>query len=273
MSNRDPQIIKSAVAFASKFGFLTQDIFFEFLCPRNRSKKYANWNGLIEEGYFIASKRNPKLLYFTKKGFAAAGPLCVKRRYFYYIKHDTIAARIFLHLNETGRIRRVWTEAELRASPWDAASVLGANDATKLPDLVIELQAANGFIRVAFEVEASRKSRERYDQISFSYLAMKRINMVIFICENEALERQVQKSFNGPLFEQSHKAPATALISDLEDQWLDTDIKYLGRNLKFRELLSRALKLPLDAGQTAGTDAGQSSRQENLNAKEKPNER
>lgn len=254
--------MKSAVLFARKFGFLTQDIFFEFLCPRSRSKKYENWNSLVENGYFVASKRNPKTLYFTKKGFTAAGASCVKRRYFYYIEHDSVAAKILMHLQVTGRVLASWTEAELRAKPSEALSVVGANDAVKLPDLIVDLQGTDGFVRVAFEIEASRKSRERYDQISFAYLLMKRVNLVVFICENEALERQVQKSFSGSLFVQSQKTPATALVHDLERRWLDANVLFLGRNLSLRELLSRSIKAPLKAGQTTGTKAGQPSRAE-----------
>ena len=140
MSTKDPRITKAAIEFASKFGFLTQEIFFEFLCPRSRARKYDNWNSLLENGYFVASQRNPKVLYFTKKGFASAGALSVKRRYYYYVEHDSVAAKVLLQLESTGQVIRSWTEAELRASPWEAISVLGASDTVKLPDLVVDLK-------------------------------------------------------------------------------------------------------------------------------------
>lgn len=246
MNNKDPRIIKSAISFAAKFGFLTQDIFFEFLCPRGKTQKYDNWNGLVSEGYFTTSQRDPKLLYFTKKGFAAAGPACVKRRYFYYIEHDTLAAKIFLHLQETNRVVNSWTEAELRAAPWEAITVVGANDATKLPDLVVDLRGSEGFVRIAFEIEASRKSRERYDQISFAYLDMKKINLVVFVCENVALENQVGRSFSGSLFTTSGKSPATILLSDLRMSWLNSPTRFMGRELAFGDLLSKAIKAELE---------------------------
>lgn len=246
MSNKDPQIVQSAISFAAKFGFLTQDIFFEFLCPRGKTQKYDNWNGLITEGYFNPSQRDPKLLYFTKKGFVAAGPSCVKRRYFYYIEHDTVAAKMLLHLKATGRVVRSWTEAELRATPWEAISVVGANDATKLPDLIVDLRGAEGFVRIAFEIEASRKSRERYDQISFAYLAMNKVNLVVYVCENAALEAQIDRSFSGPLFTTASKSPATILLSDLERSWLRTETRFMGRNLALNELISKAIKTELE---------------------------
>jgi hypothetical protein len=245
MSNKDPRIIKEAISFARKFGFLTQEIFFEFLCERGRTQKYDNWNSLIGDGYFNPSQKNPKLLYFTKKGFAAAGPSCVKRRYFYYIDHDTIAAKILLHLEKSDRVLRSWSEAELRAAPWEAISVVGASDATKLPDLVVDLQGTEGFVRIAFEIEASRKSRERYDQISFAYYGMKRVNLVVFVCENSALEKQIKRSFDSSLFKDAGKSPVTMLIDDLQQNWLSTLSRFKGRELIFRDLISTAIKADL----------------------------
>jgi hypothetical protein len=245
MSSQDQRIIRSATQFCGKFGFLTQDVFFEFLCQRSRSRKYSNWSRLLESGLFNQSKSNSKILYLSKMGFARVGSRAVKSRSPFFIRHDTYVAKVLLELEKTKCVLRSWTEAELRTDPWQTLEILGSKNIDKLPDLVVDLQGSNGFVRVAVEIEASRKSKEKYQRISLAYLGLTRINLVVFICEDRTLEDLIRRLFSSPVYLKAEKSPVTLLLEDFEKDRLQSTVRLQDRNFKFLDLLSRALHLQL----------------------------
>ncbi len=242
MADRDINIVKEAVAFASKFGFLTQDIFFEFICPRGRSQRYEFWNYLRDKGYFVESLKNPKIFYLSKRSMQAEGPIATRRKYFYHIDHDVIVARVLFSLEKRFKIVNSWIETQLRSAPLDALAVLGATDSIKLPDLVVDIEGPGGYLRVALEVEASAKAKERYRQIAFAYLGMKRVNLIVYLCDSRALETNIATAFGGEVFAQYEKRPAIVQLRDLHEGGLEAPARFLGREMSLASLLATASK-------------------------------
>jgi hypothetical protein len=250
MGVKDSNIINVAVSFAAKFGFLTQDIFFDFMCPRAKTQRYAYWNHLLDQNIFKSARRDAKVLYLSKESLRSAGPQAARRRYFYHVEHDAIAARLLLNLERAFTVARSWTENELRSNPIETISILGAGDNSKLPDLVVDLEGPTGYLRVAIEVEKTAKARERYRQISLSYLAMKRVNLVIYLCDSVKLESTIDASFSGELFVKSEKRPGFVQLKELRKDWLQAPVRFLNREMPLMTLLATASKAELKVSES-----------------------
>lgn len=244
MRSKDPQILKSSLEFAAKFGFLSKAIFYDFLCPRGDTQKYMNWKGLTEDGYFRKSRQNGDLLYLSPKGLKVCGTHAVRSRFYYYLNHDTHVARVLFAIQSTGLCIHFWTEAELQMLPWDALSILGSGNLNKIPDLVVDLKSSTGTMRFAIEIEASRKSNHKYDQIALAYLTMKKVNLVIFFCETDIIEMQIHRAFHDEIFLKAEKSPATVILSEFQVDNLKSKIKLLDRTFELVEFLARALGIP-----------------------------
>lgn len=244
MPSRDDSILSGAISFAAKFGFVTQEIFFDFLCERSQSRQYAYWRYLRTSGAFVESKRDPRIYYLSTKTLRDLPSDRVNRRYFYHIEHDSIAATLHLLLKREFMCERSWTEMQLRADLSEAAEILGSSDVRKLPDYVVDVPSAKGFLRVAFEIEASAKSRERYRLAAFAYLAMANIDLVVYVCDGLAIERTVDAAFSGELFREREKRPACLQLKDLRNDRLQSRVRFLENELKFADLIETATGLP-----------------------------
>lgn len=238
MNDKRSTITSEAIDFAGRFGFLTYDLFSDLLGTVSRFQRFRRWQMLIESGCFKPSEKSSKVLYLTQKGFRLAGQNAVKRKYFYHIDHDSYVAKLVLNLEDHFEVIRYWTEAELRMSAWEAIGTLGVDDLTKIPDLIVDFRTESGAVRIAFEVEASRKSADRYDQIALAYLEMRRVDLVLYGCGNEHIEEQILRAFNGSAFEAAGKCPATFSLCDFSDRALNASTLFWNRVMSLAELVS-----------------------------------
>ncbi|RYZ93278.1 MAG: hypothetical protein EOP06_01520 [Proteobacteria bacterium] len=237
MNDKRSLTISLAIDFVRRFGFLTYDLFGDLLGSVSRFQKFRRWQELLESGCFKPSQKNPKVLYLTQKGFRRAGPNAVKRKYFYHVDHDSIVAKLVLRLKHHFVISSYWTETELKMFAWDAIGVLGVEDLNKIPDLVVDFKTVDGFVRVAFEIEASRKSADRYDQIALAYLEMNRVDLVLYGCATEQIEEQVLRAFTGEAFETAGKCPATFSLVDFSTRELSASTLFWSRSMSLADLL------------------------------------
>ena len=245
MRRSNPALQLSAEAFAIKFGFLTRDLFFDFFCPTKRTQKYEHFNRLIKTGAFVRSDGGPNLLYLSSRRRKQLPVKAVPARFPSFIPHDTDVARFLLLAERCGVVTRSWTEAELATAPWDAQELLGSEILAKLPDLLIDLNSDQNRIRIAVEVERTRKSRMRLDRVASSYLGMKKVDLVLFGCETNTVADEVKRAFGYPAFQSSDKGPIYFQTSALRRSGLDCEAEVFGRRESLRQLL---LKLaPNDA--------------------------
>ncbi|MFN8943702.1 MAG: hypothetical protein ACK5WZ_03665 [Pseudobdellovibrionaceae bacterium] len=195
------EILRSAQDFTARWGFLTQEIFFEFFCPMSQAQQYRYWAWLVDQGYFYKSNANPQVLLLTKKSRIRFGSLARPSRLPTYVTHDAIVARVFLAFHRRGLIVKSWLEDELMRNPIDAYKVLGAERIHRVPDLVFDLKTADGSgIRCALEIERVTKSQSRYSKIALAYLGCSRVSVILFGCGQEATERAIRNAFNGKEF-------------------------------------------------------------------------
>lgn len=243
MRQKDTATLKEAQVFAARFGFITQEIFFHYMCPKGRSQQYFHWKALVDEGWFIRSTRDARVLYLSRKSRKALGAGCIPARSLTYIDHDGQTGAFFLSLNWTGLVLKSWTEADLTRAPWEAYQILGTDRFSKIPDLILDLRTDRGFLRVAVEIEKTRKSRSRYAQIATSYLNMPRIDLVIFGCESEVILTEVRRAFRGESFQKAQKIPGLFLLKDFNDEGFASHFKFREREFRFGEFLRAATRL------------------------------
>lgn len=243
MKRKDVNPLRKAQAFAARFGFITRELFFDYLCHKGRSQQYAQWKALVDDGWFMRSSRDERVLYLSRKSRKLLGAGCVPSRALMYVDHDSLMGAFLFSMDRTGLILRSWTEAELTRSPGDAQRLLGAERFAKFPDLILDLRTDRGFLRVAVEIEKTRKSRNRYTQIALSYRFMPRIDLVIFGCDSDAIAKEVQGAFAGEAFRKAKKFPATFLLNDFTEDEFATRLQFQEREFQFGEFLRAATRL------------------------------
>lgn len=271
MRTKDQRILTAAVRFAAKFGFLRKDIFFEYLCPLRESQQYVYWRVLQTGGIFTTAKRDSDVLHLTPKGYLSIGASSVGRRHPYLLYHDGLVAKVFLELERTGLVQSFWTEAELLRDPGEAMSILGLASADKFPDLVVNLRGRDSHWRVAIEMETSRKSRVRYDEIALAYLRMKAIDLILVVCEDAALEAEVRRAFSGKVFQERGRTPITTTVEEFESARLRAFVRDGGRHCSLADFLCRTMMVErevfarsrLSKSETSPALAGGDLRKEN----------
>lgn len=238
---------QSAVNFAARFGFINQGIFFKYLCQKLKSQQYRYWRKLTANGHFKASASDRNILYLTKKGRELAQFEPVAARSVYLVPHDLLVATVILELEMSGLVTESWTEAELLCSPATTYQVLGVNRIDKLPDLVVDLRANQKALRIAFEIENSRKAKERYDRMALNYLAMKNVNLVIFGAANLMISKSIRRAFSGAIFQNSQKTPIIFSNEDFKSEGFAAQAELLQTQLPLRKMLLAALEADSEA--------------------------
>ncbi|OYZ24192.1 MAG: hypothetical protein B7Y39_01855 [Bdellovibrio sp. 28-41-41] len=244
MTQNYKQSRQRLLEFSARFGFVTRDLFFEFLCPLMRSSQYAIWAELKSSRLIEASRSNADVFYLTKKGRALFQRPAIPARSIYFIEHDIYVAHLLLTLNQSGLVVHYWTERELRSDPNIAFEVLGTDRLSKFPDLVVELKSAIGSLKIAVEVERSQKTSARYDQIAMNYVNATGVGLLLFACETQATRNAIQRAFQGEYFQRAAKIPATLLLENFTKMRAGADIKFLDRTMSFKKLILAALKRP-----------------------------
>ena len=235
--------IKAALDFTARFGFVTQSIFFNYLCPRQKTQQYLHWGELICEGLLAPSKARADVCYLTKAGRRRGSQPAVPSRSIYFVEHDAMVAEFYLELLKSGLVAESWTAYELSKEPWKACGLLGCGDLIKIPDLVVELKSKTGTMRIAFEMERSRKTNFRYDQMAINYWGFKRVNLLLVSCVNAATRRAIERAFNAPLYRDAEKSPALFLANEFNGSKMEATAYFDGAKLSLKKLLLAALEM------------------------------
>jgi len=232
------KVIREAVHFAARWGFLTRDLFFEFICPMSRTHRYRYWALLLTQGMFLRSNANPLVYILSKKGRLHYGEQARPARQSVYIEHDEILARVFLSLQKRDIILRSWFEDELMRNPLDAYVVLGAERLHRIPDLVFDLKSNDGFVRCALEIERTTKAQSRYSKMALAYLGYSRVSMILFGCGSETTESAIRRAFGGKMHVEKKRVPGIFRYDEFNPKELNTNIRFENKELEMRELLS-----------------------------------
>lgn len=243
MKKPNNKILTEALEFAARWGFLTQQIFFEFICQMSKAQQYRYWVFLVGEGYFIKSKYADHVLILSKKGRVGFGDLARPARSHFYVEHDSIVARILLALEARGLIVDSWLEDELMRNPIGAYTILGMPQIHRVPDLVFDLKTAgNQIVRCALEIERVTKSQPRYAKMALAYLNASKIDVVLVGCGQSTTERMVRRSFSTPAHLESERIPGTFLYEEFEPTSLASPLRFQGNEMSIERFLEVVTK-------------------------------
>ncbi len=226
MRSLDQRIILDSIEFAGRWGFLTQEIFFDFMCPMSKAQQYRYWSALVKQGYFKKSKSTSKNLILSPKVRAQMDKDARPARHYFYIEHDAAVARFFLSLEKRNLIREYWLEYDLASDPLNAYSILGCQSLKRIPDIIFDLKSGDRSIRCALEIERTTKSQARYRKVSLSYLDMRNIDLVLFGCARISTERAVRKAFGYNVHIVKGKFPGTFQYDKFDANSLKTEITF-----------------------------------------------
>lgn len=246
MKKPNNKILAEALEFAARWGFLSQQIFFEFICQMSQAQQYRYWVFLVDQGYFVKSKYSDQVLILSKKGRVEFGDLARPARSRFYIEHDSIVARIFLALEARGLIVDSWLEDELMRNPTTAYAILGMPQIHRVPDLVFDLRTSDDqFVRCALEIERITKSQSRYAKMALAYLNASKIDVVLVGCAQPATEKMVRRAFSTSAHIESKRIPGTFLYEDFESASLASAIRFQGNEMSVERFLEVVTKQPV----------------------------
>jgi hypothetical protein len=239
-------IVLNAQRFAARWGFLTRDLFYDFLCPMSPIQRYRYWRHLKAKGYFVESDATNKVLLLSRKSrevFKNARPSKLP----HYIEHDSATARLFLLFENSGLIARYWLHDELKDNPIEGYTILGARSLDCVPDLVVDLKSKEGNLRMAIESEVGRGSHHKQRKLAGSYKGHSKVQVVIFISQFEMVEAAIKKIFT----KEKYPGPGQALIftqlQDLEVRSLEASIRVGPNQYSLRKLLEIISGKPVES--------------------------
>tara|TARA_B110001454_G_C12723306_1_gene436418 strand:- start:28895 stop:29710 length:816 start_codon:yes stop_codon:yes gene_type:complete len=237
------KIILDSLEFAARWGFLTRELFFDFICPMSQAQQYRYWNYLMTSGLFVKSRHSTNNLILAKKGRADFGSSARPARSHFYVDHDALVARFFFAFENRGLIASSWLEDEFMRNPVEAYDVLGMPQIQRIPDLVFDLKTANGStVRCALEIEKVTKSQSRYAKMALAYLNASKIDVILFGCIQPTTERIVQRAFNTAALLESKRIPGTFLLDEFDPGSLETSLKFQSNTMSIKRFVEVVTK-------------------------------
>ena len=236
-------VVRDAQEFTARWGFLTRELFYEFICGMRPTQNYRYWNYLTEQGHFVKSNANPLVLLLSYRSRRTlCGSSARPSRLPVYIEHDSAAARFLLTLQSYNLIEKYWLEDDLMRNPLDSFSILGADKIRRLPDLVFDLKTEGENIRCALEIERTVKPQSRYDKIAMSYVGYSKLSLVLFGCNGMATERAVSRAFQGNVLAQNRIVPGLFQIDEFKHKGIESRIRFQAREHSIQKFIELATK-------------------------------
>ncbi len=218
---RKPIVPLEAIMFTAKMGFLSKEIWGEFFAKGSLRSTQRQWGKLVSDGWFEqhSSPRCSDIFVLTAKAKrlvdsrvqAIAAP-----PHMGVFDHDTKLSQIVLKMQRQGLILKWTTESELKILSPSSLKLESHPNSYKYPDLLVTLNVSGKPVRLAIELELSRKSFKRYRDIIFSYRRLPAVKGVFYICPTEEIHKAIKKAFR-----QSHTSLSEKPIGfGFVDQWL-----------------------------------------------------
>lgn len=195
-------IPKREIEFAAKSGFLTKTIWMEFFNSSRRSWANDRWVGFKSRGLFtkhsspllsnclVLNKSSPHIQGIISEDVSSP-PLATQ------VYHDELVARIILKLLSYDLIAETYyLEPEIRRIQQDDQRDQKRKGHIKFPDAVFDLKTGSQLLRVALEVEISRKSQERYKRIIKSYSTSTKIEKIIIVHFGNRIRSSFEKAIS-----------------------------------------------------------------------------
>lgn len=201
---RKMNVPEREIRFAAKTGFLSKRLWAEFFIEGTPSWNRRLWKQFVSRGFFrphpstlardvlVLNRKSPVVMSIVGDEISSAP-------YVSQLEHDEMAAHILLELMRAGIVQSFITEAEQKRIPNGERRISGYAERLKYPDAIVTIGGPSATIRVALELELSRKDPKRYRQCLDTYAARCDVNRVIFIARPgvifESLKRAMRETY------------------------------------------------------------------------------
>jgi len=195
MANHLPP--KEVIEYVWKTGFISKEMwrnyFFKGVSERSMLQ---DWKNMIDRGYLqphsnnhlmniLVLNRKNKFVMQMGEDYPAYAPNASQ------LEHDQILLNGMLELNKMVLIEQWQTEAQLKMLRPNDFRVETQGQKIKYPDVILCSKNGNHLQVVAIEYERHQKSRKRYSKILSSYATLKRVDAVIWIVNNLAIQNVI----------------------------------------------------------------------------------
>ena len=193
------------IQFAAKTGFLSRDLWEDFFASGSYSWRCKQWGYFLERGFFkphpsvlakhviVLNRKNLMVVKLVGVDFSSAP-------YISQLIHDETMARILLILKGKGLIQSFQTEMELKKADPGSNKVRDASDRTKYPDAVVEVNGNERTLKIAIELELTRKDPKRYRKCLETYATRSKVHRVIFIARSNGVFATLKREMIGTIY-------------------------------------------------------------------------
>lgn len=192
------------IRFAAKTGFLSKRLWVEFFVAGTPSWNRRLWKQFVSRGLFrphpsalardvlVLNRRSPVVVSIVGDEISSA-PFVSQ------LEHDEVAARILLELMRAGIVQSFVAEAEQKRIPNGERRLAGYTAREKYPDAIVTIGGPSASLKVALELELTRKDPKRYRQCLDIYATRRDVDRVIFIARPgiifESLKRAMRETY------------------------------------------------------------------------------
>lgn len=232
-----------ACELAQKFGFISRAVIWNHLAHDGIASKYKYWRFIKNALEFTPYKAgitfsHHLVLSLEYRKYLGEGT-AVSNRASIYFAHDEYLMGLILYLKAAGVVADYWTEQELKMDRLLAIQTLGGDPDAKMPDLIFDLSTDNGLIRVAIEIERTRKSQKRYRLVHWGYSRLKRIDLLIFGVVDAKTESAIYQEFDRAVAGSQKRSIGYFSLGDFAKSGLGCELRIRGKTPKFDEFLKR----------------------------------
>ncbi len=247
---QESDAVKKSLMVLAKFGYLRKEFFWSYLSANSRSCKFRSWKKLLATGYLEAYQRSfigEDVFKLSKRGkriLANAGLLPVGHAHPLHFEHDDNAIHFALASEKAGFIESNWlSEKVLRqTAPQELTKIFGA-ELYKLPDLVFDIRLAGQSLKVACEIERTRKAQTRYDAFVSAYSRAKGIHLVLVAYNDRSVMESIRTSAKQLSYPQSQRPIAFCKISELHKSWTNFPVMIGDQSLPFEQYIENLRRI------------------------------
>ncbi len=236
-----------SIKYAKKFGFISKSFFWDYLCTKSRATNFRYWKSFLDSGAFLPYKEFngvEEYYYLNTKSVLTSQVLIesVGKRSSLYLYHDEQAMRFIASLEKLNLIRNFWTELELKCDRSFSYRVLGG-EPNKVPDLVFDLECQGGIFRTALEIEATRKSKEKYYKSILGYSGLNSIDLILYGISQNTIASAIHEELNRGYFSKLKNKTAFYFLSEFENKNTSCDVKIKSRSISIENFYKNIVDL------------------------------
>ncbi len=193
-----PDNVYQAVEFAGKIGFLSRELWSELFSSGGKRWQGQQLKKVVQakllmpypnsalRDYYCLTKASRNLL--ENLNLCVLNPVNSNQ-----LEHDGLVARSMWRLSKLGLITRWRVEAELKREQVREYQLSRDVRNKKYPDAVFKMKVFGEERTIALEYERTMKSAGRYRDALWLYSKMNSFAMILFVCENLAIENALKR--------------------------------------------------------------------------------